>query len=40
MDRLLHHCHIIVMEGHSYRNPPPRPRGGEATDERKRAAAS
>jgi len=40
MDRLLHHCHIIVMEGHSYRNPPPRPRGGAATDERKRAAAS
>jgi DNA replication protein DnaC len=25
MDRLLHHAHIVVMEGHSYRNPP-RPR--------------
>ncbi len=22
MDRLLHHSHIVVMEGHSYRNPP------------------
>jgi DNA replication protein DnaC len=22
MDRLLHHAHVIVMEGHSYRNPP------------------
>jgi DNA replication protein DnaC len=22
MDRLLHHAHIVVMEGHSYRNPP------------------
>jgi DNA replication protein DnaC len=22
MDRLLHHAHIIVMEGHSFRNPP------------------
>jgi DNA replication protein DnaC len=22
MDRLLHHAHIAVMEGHSYRNPP------------------
>jgi DNA replication protein DnaC len=27
MDRLLHHAHIVVMEGHSYRNPP----GGKAT---------
>ena len=25
MDRLLHHAHILVMEGGSYRNPPPRP---------------
>ena len=24
MDRLLHHCHVIVMEGDSYRNPPVR----------------
>lgn len=40
MDRLLHHCHIIAMEGHSYRNPPPRPRGGAATDERQRAAVA
>ena len=23
MDRLLHHAHVLVMEGHSYRNPPP-----------------
>lgn len=31
MDRLLHHCHLIEMEGHSYRNPPPRgPRKGAA----------
>jgi DNA replication protein DnaC len=22
MDRLLHHSHLVVMEGHSYRNPP------------------
>lgn len=22
MDRLLHHCEIVVMEGYSYRNPP------------------
>jgi photosystem II stability/assembly factor-like uncharacterized protein len=22
MDRLLHHCHVLVLEGHSYRNPP------------------
>jgi DNA replication protein DnaC len=22
MDRLLHHSHIVVIEGHSYRNPP------------------
>jgi len=22
MDRLLHHAHVIVLEGHSYRNPP------------------
>lgn len=22
MDRLLHHSHVLVMEGHSYRNPP------------------
>jgi DNA replication protein DnaC len=25
MDRLLHHSHLIVIEGDSYRNPPPRP---------------
>lgn len=23
MDRLLHHSHVVVIEGHSYRNPPP-----------------
>ncbi len=22
MDRLLHHAHLVVMDGHSYRNPP------------------
>jgi DNA replication protein DnaC len=22
MDRLLHHAHVVVMEGHSFRNPP------------------
>jgi DNA replication protein DnaC len=26
MDRLLHHAHVVVMEGHSFRNPP----GGKA----------
>jgi len=24
MDRLLHHAHVVVMEGHSFRNPPGR----------------
>jgi len=23
MDRLLHHSHVVTLEGHSYRNPPP-----------------
>ena len=22
MDRLLHHAHVVVMEGNSFRNPP------------------
>jgi DNA replication protein DnaC len=22
MDRLLHHAHVLVLEGHSFRNPP------------------
>ena len=22
MDRLLHHSHVVVIEGHSFRNPP------------------
>ena len=22
MDRLLHHAHVVVLDGHSYRNPP------------------
>ena len=22
LDRLLHHAHVVVIEGHSYRNPP------------------
>ena len=27
MDRLLHHAHVMIIEGDSYRNPPPdRPR--------------
>lgn len=38
MDRLLHHCHILVMEGHSYRNPPPRTT--TAREDPKRAAAN
>jgi len=28
MDRLLHHAHVIAIEGDSYRNPPPRRSGG------------
>jgi len=28
MDRLMHHAHVVVMEGHSYRNPPAGPRAG------------
>ncbi len=28
MDRLLHHANTVVMEGGSYRNPPPRPGNG------------
>lgn len=24
MDRLMHHAHVVVIEGHSYRNPPGR----------------
>jgi len=27
MDRLLHHAHVVVMDGHSYRNPPGHHRG-------------
>jgi DNA replication protein DnaC len=30
MDRLLHHAHIIAIEGDSYRNPPPRRGGAKA----------
>ena len=33
MDRLLHHCHVVRMEGDSYRNPPP------ATSRRKKNEA-
>ena len=22
MDRLLHHAHVVIMQGHSFRNPP------------------
>ncbi len=28
MDRLLHHSHIIVLDGDSYRNPPSKKKGG------------
>lgn len=28
MDRLLHHSHVLVMDGHSYRNPPAAQRVG------------
>ncbi len=30
MDRLLHHAHVVVIEGHSYRNPPGGKKGGTA----------
>ena len=30
MDRLLHHCHVVILEGDSFRNPP-RKRGKRAT---------
>lgn len=31
MDRLLHHAHVLVIEGDSYRNPPPmRKKRGQA----------
>lgn len=34
MDRLLHHAHLIVIEGDSYRNPPPtRKRNGKNTQQ-------
>jgi DNA replication protein DnaC len=26
LDRFLHHAHVVVLEGHSYRNPPRRRR--------------
>lgn len=26
MDRLLHHCHVVMLEGNSYRNPPSKQR--------------
>jgi DNA replication protein DnaC len=29
LDRLLHHGHVVVIEGRSYRNPPRQERGGE-----------
>jgi hypothetical protein len=32
MDRLLHHAHVVAIEGDSYRNPPPnRPARARAT---------
>jgi DNA replication protein DnaC len=30
MDRLLHHCHVVTLDGHSYRNPPSKDRAGMA----------
>ncbi len=30
MDRLLHHAHVVVIEGDSYRNPPPNRSRGKA----------
>jgi len=32
MDRLLHHAHVIEIEGHSYRNPPKGSRRGNSQD--------
>jgi DNA replication protein DnaC len=26
MDRLLHHCQVLELDGNSFRNPPRRPR--------------
>lgn len=31
IDRLLHHAHVVEMDGHSYRNPPRRPSGAAAS---------
>jgi len=39
MDRLLHHAHVVEMEGHSYRNPPGG-RGKGAASSKKAAAGS
>jgi hypothetical protein len=42
MDRLLHHAHVIAIEGDSYRNPPPRRSGGakaSATEAPRHASA-
>ena len=30
IDRLLHHAHVIEMDGHSYRNPPRQPTAAAA----------
>jgi len=34
MDRLLHHAHVVVIEGDSYRNPPPAKRSRHAAKKR------
>jgi hypothetical protein len=34
MDRLLHHSHVAVMSGDTYRNPPPSKRAGRRTNVR------
>jgi DNA replication protein DnaC len=34
MDRLLHHSHVVVMSGDTYRNPPPAKRAGRRTNGR------
>jgi len=39
MDRLLDDAHVIVMEGDSYRNPPPNKRKAKRRNQRKDQAA-
>jgi len=39
LDRFLHHAHVLVIEGDSYRNPPPRRRSPAQAEHRKAEAA-